>query len=50
MKPEFRSLAAAIATCAALLALPASAQTALRMNISVAQNSHYGVAVDKFAR
>src|SRR5437016_11315856 len=28
----------------------AHAQTALKMNISVAQNSHYGVAVDTFAR
>ncbi|HEY3177880.1 MAG TPA: TRAP transporter substrate-binding protein [Casimicrobiaceae bacterium] len=26
------------------------AQTALKMNISVAQNSHYGVAIDTFAR
>src|SRR5436309_4501994 len=28
----------------------AYAQTALKMNISVAQNSHYGVAIDAFAR
>ena len=28
----------------------AHAQTALKMNISVAQNSHYGVAIDAFAR
>jgi TRAP-type transport system periplasmic protein len=28
----------------------AHAQTALMMNISVAQNSHYGVAIDTFAR
>src|SRR5213083_579789 len=28
----------------------AYAQTALKMNISVAQNSHYGVAIDTFAR
>ena len=28
----------------------AHAQTALKMNISVAQNSHYGVAIDTFAR
>ena len=50
MKPEFRLLAATLAACAALSALPATAQTALRMNISVAQNSHYGVAIDTFAR
>ncbi|MGE5740279.1 MAG: DctP family TRAP transporter solute-binding subunit, partial [Betaproteobacteria bacterium] len=50
MKPEFRLLAATLAACAALIALPATAQTALRMNISVAQNSHYGVAIDTFAR
>jgi TRAP-type transport system periplasmic protein len=34
----------------ALPALPALAQTTLKMNIAVAQNSHYGVAVDTFAR
>jgi TRAP-type transport system periplasmic protein len=34
----------------ALLAAPAGAQAVLKMNISVAQNSHYGVAVDTFAR
>ena len=32
------------------LAAPATAQTALKMNISLAQNSHYGVAIDTFAR
>ncbi|HET8877065.1 MAG TPA: C4-dicarboxylate ABC transporter substrate-binding protein, partial [Casimicrobiaceae bacterium] len=32
------------------LAAPALAQTALKMNISLAQNSHYGVAIDTFAR
>ncbi len=31
-------------------ACSASAQTALRINISLAQNSHYGVAIDTFAR
>ena len=39
--------------CAAALALPvtpAAAQTTLKMNISLSQNSHYGVAVDTFAR
>ena len=49
MRP-FRSLLAAAVACGALLAGPAAAQTALRMNISVAQNSHYGVAIDTFAR
>ncbi|MET0346744.1 MAG: TRAP transporter substrate-binding protein [Casimicrobiaceae bacterium] len=33
-----------------LAALPAAAQTTLKMNISLAQNSHYGVAIDTFAR
>src|SRR5215470_19167432 len=28
----------------------ATAQTTLRINIAIAQNSHYGVAVDTFAR
>jgi len=32
------------------IACSASAQTALRINISLAQNSHYGVAIDTFAR
>src|SRR5437667_12647416 len=35
---------------AILTAEGASAQTTLKMNISVAQNSHYGVAIDTFAR
>jgi tripartite ATP-independent transporter DctP family solute receptor len=47
-------LAAAVAACAAALAFvpvaPSAAQTTLKMNISVSQNSHYGVAVDTFAR
>ena len=40
-------------TCAAALMLPvapAAAQTTLKMNISISQNSHYGVAIDAFAR
>jgi len=41
-------IAALLAGCAALS--PAHAQTALKMNISLAQNSSYGVAVDTFAR
>src|SRR6266480_1563056 len=28
----------------------AHAQTTLKMNIAIAQNSHYGVAIDTFAR
>jgi len=39
-----------IAAAATLVALPAAAQTTLKMNISIAQNSHYGVAIDAFAR
>ena len=46
----FRLLLAAIASCVAVAAVPAAAQTTLKMNISVAQNSHYGVAIDTFAR
>jgi tripartite ATP-independent transporter DctP family solute receptor len=52
MRP-FRLLCAITAACAAVLALPgapAMAQTTLKMNISLSQNSHYGVAVDTFAR
>ncbi len=33
----------------AVLAAPVSAQTTFKMNVAVPQNSHYGVAVDKFA-
>ena len=36
--------------CAAALSPAASAQTAMKINISVAQNSHYGVAIDTFAK
>ena len=39
----------ALAACAAL-SLPAAAQTTMKINISVAQNSHYGVAIDTFAK
>ena len=35
---------------AALPVAPAAAQETLKMNISVPQNSHYGVGVDTFAR
>jgi TRAP-type transport system periplasmic protein len=44
----------AAAAAGALLAFmpvaPAIAQTTLKMNISISQNSHYGVAIDAFAR
>ena len=36
--------------CAAALSASAWAQTAMKINISVAQNSHYGVAIDTFAK
>src|SRR6476661_4421606 len=49
MRP-IRSLFAAFAATIPLVAAPAMAQTALKMNISLAQNSHYGVAIDTFAR
>ena len=41
-----------VATAATSLAVVsgAAAQTALKINIAVAQNSHYGVAIDTFAR
>jgi len=44
--------ALAVAACAALVlpVAPAMAQTVLKMNISVSQNSHYGAAVDAMAR
>ncbi len=45
--------AVAVSAWAALagpLVAPAAAQTPLKMNISVSQNSHYGVAVDTFAK
>ena len=45
-----RWLLTMLAACGALVAMPVVAQTALKMNISVAQNSHYGVAIDTFAR
>jgi tripartite ATP-independent transporter DctP family solute receptor len=35
---------------AAAVPLPIGAQTTMKINISVAQNSHYGVAIDTFAR
>jgi len=44
------TLTLACAGALALSATPAGAQTTLKMNISISQNSHYGVAVDAFAR
>jgi tripartite ATP-independent transporter DctP family solute receptor len=41
---------ALLAALALLPCVPATAQETLKMNISVSQNSHYGVAVDTFAR
>ena len=46
-------LAYSVALVSALAVLPASraiAQETMKMNISVSQNSHYGVAVDTFAK
>ena len=44
------ALAAATGAALVLPVAPAAAQTTLKMNISISQNSHYGVAVDTFAR
>jgi tripartite ATP-independent transporter DctP family solute receptor len=44
------SLCALAILAATALPLPAEAQTTMKINISVAQNSHYGVAIDTFAR
>ena len=46
----FCMLTLAGAAALALPAAPALAQTTLKMNISISQNSHYGVAIDAFAR
>jgi tripartite ATP-independent transporter DctP family solute receptor len=43
------ALSLLIAACVAA-ATHAAAQTTLRINIAIAQNSHYGVAIDTFAR
>jgi tripartite ATP-independent transporter DctP family solute receptor len=45
-----RILCSLAITVFAILALPAAAQTTMKINISLAQNSHYGVAIDTFAR
>ena len=44
------SALSAVTVLLALILCDACAQTTLKMNISVAQNSHYGVAIDTFAR
>lgn len=46
----FCALAVATGVVLALPVAPATAQTLLKMNISLSQNSHYGAAVDAFAR
>ena len=43
-------LSAFALVAATTLPLAAGAQTTMKINISVAQNSHYGVAIDTFAR
>jgi len=48
--PYFAVPAVLAAALAVLTGAPAAAQETLKMNISVSQNSHYGVAVDAFAR
>jgi tripartite ATP-independent transporter DctP family solute receptor len=40
----------AAAVIGAVSAVPVFGQEALKMNISIAQNSHYGVAIDAFAK
>ncbi|HVO87727.1 MAG TPA: TRAP transporter substrate-binding protein [Casimicrobiaceae bacterium] len=52
MRPRLLAVSAALAMmfAIALAAQPAAAQTTLKMNIALAQNSHYGVAIDAFAR
>ncbi len=48
--PLFAPSLVLTALLAVLPAAPAAAQETLKMNISIAQNSHYGVAIDAFAR
>lgn len=48
--PRLAYTVAAAAAVATLFSLPVYAQETMKMNISVAQNSHYGVAIDAFAR
>ncbi len=51
MNPIRTLTAAALACCLSMVvAAPALAQTNMKINISVAQNSHQGVAIDTFAK
>jgi tripartite ATP-independent transporter DctP family solute receptor len=50
MRTFVQASLAAAALCGAVAGAPAVAQTPLKMNISISQNSHYGVAIDTFAR
>ena len=51
MRPaRLLQILAALAAAALVAPSPAVAQTTLRMNIAVAKDSHYGVAIDAFAR
>ena len=50
MRPSRLMTYLAAVTAIAVYSLPALAQETLKMNISIAQNSHYGAAVDTFAR
>lgn len=51
MRPSrlFPALAASV-LCGFMPAAPAVAQTTMKINISISQNSHQGVAIDTFAR
>jgi tripartite ATP-independent transporter DctP family solute receptor len=48
--PRLAIPAVLLAAFAGMPGAPAAAQETLKMNISVSQNSHYGVAVDTFAK
>jgi tripartite ATP-independent transporter DctP family solute receptor len=48
--PNSRFLSALAVAASIALPISAVAQTTMKINISVAQNSHYGVAIDTFAR
>jgi TRAP-type transport system periplasmic protein len=48
--PISRFLSALVVAASIALPISAVAQTTMKINISVAQNSHYGVAIDTFAR
>jgi tripartite ATP-independent transporter DctP family solute receptor len=48
--PRLSYAVVAVAATAVLTSFPLRAQETMKMNISVAQNSHYGVAIDTFAK